>query len=203
MRIYEMIGSIVILATLFASVGVPFSFNDSVSLYSANESSGNLTDSIGWIGDLQEYGTVQNQTGLISGARGAYSGSDYFSKSGLSLWNTSDSFTVAMWVMPTTSTPTGRQIFVETNTGGGGAYIFYLHWAEDLGGIRFATAPSGSPYLCDIVQPLTVTANNWYFVAGGYNASIDTCYLYVNNTVSNASQGGAVSDRSTQRILRY
>lgn len=183
---------VIFIFSLFGNVGHSLSWDDTQSLFPTNEttSNSNLID-FGThllIGNLARFGSTANvQTGHILGARGPYSSVNYFMQSELSLWDSTESFTITAWVKPTSDNPGGRQIFADTDPGGGGKLALYLHWANDLGGFRFAIAPSGSGYACDLTKTTNVKQNVWYFVAGTYNGSSGECSLYVNDTKTNAS----------------
>jgi hypothetical protein len=180
MRIYEMIGSIVILATLFASVGVPFSFNDSVSLYSANESSGNLTDSIGWIGDLQEYGTVPSNDGMLLGSRGVFSTANYFNRTGLALWNASDNYTITMWIHYLSQASDLEQTFMASDNGGAGGFGFKIY--ETAGVFNYAVWKSGEASVATGFASNFVN-DTWYFLVARFNADNQTlCLMGFNGT---------------------
>ena len=189
------------------SHGFSLSFSDAQSLYKTNESSGNLIDYSAnqFIGDLPQTGTVSSQTGHILGARGAYSSSDYFSKSDLGLWNDSDSFTIAMWIMPST-TFTAREYLVHFETSGAlTMHFFYDNQYASPGIFSMGISPSGSDYVCGPIQVQIgdLVADQWYFVAAEWNGSSRKCNLYVNNTSNEVSITGSAGSCSQSFDLGY
>jgi hypothetical protein len=165
------------------SHGFSLSFSDAQSLYKTNESSGNLIDYSAnqFIGDLPQTGTVGSQTGRILGARGTFSSSDYFSKSSLSMWDNTESFSISLWVQATSDSPATNQMLITSDSSGNGDVAFWLQYtATDV--FRFALAKSGDPVNCDVSKSVEVNSGQWYHLVAIYGGGANFCSIYVNNT---------------------
>ena len=81
--------------------------------YAMDEASGNLVDRKGTY-NLTQNGTVSSQTGKISGARGGYSDSNYFSGSFINTRNKNNDFSISFFFKTTEST--GYKYFLNPTT---------------------------------------------------------------------------------------
>jgi hypothetical protein len=177
MKVYKIIGSMVVLIALFFSIGFSstihvLNFSDAMAYYKMNET-GDAVDysEKGVIGNLTQTGTVANQAGKILSSRGTYSTSDYFSKSSLSLWTDTQGYSISMWVYVVNTSGENKYLVSSDNAGYSG-FSFWIH-KNSTEQFKYVVAKSGNSAFTTLAEP-TVENETWYFLTAVYDPSNDT-----------------------------
>jgi hypothetical protein len=183
--------------------------DDIVSYYKLDEASGNAIDADGGTHNLTETGTIDTQTGIISGARGVFGNSDYFSKTGVLSVDENTDFTINLWVKRIGSA-VSHNTLVELGDSG---------TANDFGaGIQIRTNQKARIYIdkysvggdLAVESTSVIPLNVWTMVTFTYNGSTELGKLYIDgsfdvsdtNTYTgfNGADGFAIGNRFVANV---
>jgi len=171
--------------------------DDIVSYYKLDEASGNAIDADGGTHNLTETGTIDTQTGIISGARGVFGNSDYFSKTGVLSVDENTDFTINLWVKKIGSAVNHNTL---AELGDSGTY-------GDFGaGIQIRNNQKARIYIdkysaattLSVESTSVIPLNVWTMVTFTYNGSTELGKLYIDGSFdvsdTNTATGFNVAD---------
>src|SRR5262249_43921003 len=98
------------------------------------------------------------------------------------------SMTLSAWVYPTGNSREDGQIIAKSGTADG----WQLKTSRDTGVRTFAIAISNGTKRFQRYSRTVIATNNWYHVAGVYNATSRTLDIYVNGVLDNGVLEGTV-----------
>jgi RHS repeat-associated protein len=162
-----------------------------VAAYGLNAQSGTSMADASGNSNTGTSNTTTRTTGKFGSARAIAAGSTGFINIGNgTTLRITGSMTVSAWIKPTSFTDSDAAVVSKRGQSGG----FELDVTKDTGArtIGFKlTSSSGANMIRYGTTALAV--NQWYHVAGVYNASAQTMDVYVNGVLDNGSQSGTIT----------
>lgn len=149
-----------------------------IAYWPLNESSGNALDAMG-VYNLTDNGTVQANTGKISGAREFLrANSEYFSLADNAAFSTGDiDFSISCWVY--VGEIVNNQFIFSKYTTTGNQREYALDFEASSTRLRLIVSSAGTATSAT-VSSAVISANTWYFVCVGHNATSNDIWISLN-----------------------
>jgi hypothetical protein len=174
------------------------SLNDNlISYYKLDEASGNANDVHG-DADLTETGTVDQQSGKINNARGAYVSTEKLATSSADMsFNIGTSFSVNFWIFRT-GTQGAEARFVDINGGSVGDFFFNIRLETDNTLRIILGEVSASSTIIDTADVLPL--NEWVMVTFTYDGVTGDMEYYLNADSKGTGNDPAETPVSTTKF---
>ena len=177
---------IILSTSVLASLSVP---TGTYAYYNADETSGNLTDSLNK-NNVTQSGTVPSKTGKISTARGTFSSANYFSKDITYPMVANSNFTISFWFNKTGNVIV-NEFLIYSDNGGGNPSMAIRFLSNDVlnsymdGGAGNVVTPSMNVFHHFVLRNwANNTFENWYdgilinsFTRGTNAGTMDTLQI--------------------------